>query len=101
VVLQVPDFGRRFWVYQVVDLRTDSFVQLGAMYGTTPEFYLLVGHDWHGAIPSGITRVFRSPTNTGLVGPRIFQDDTAEDRQAIQSVLSGVMCTRSTITTAR
>jgi hypothetical protein len=34
-LLQVPDFGRRFWVHQVVDLRTDSFVQLGAMYGTT------------------------------------------------------------------
>jgi len=26
VVIQVPDFGERFWVYQVVDLRTDSFV---------------------------------------------------------------------------
>ena len=35
VVVQVPDFGDRFWVYQVVDLRTDSFVQLGKMYGTT------------------------------------------------------------------
>ena len=36
VVVQVPDFGDRFWVYQMVDLRTDSFVQLGKMYGTTP-----------------------------------------------------------------
>ena len=36
VVMQVPDFGDRFWVYQIVDLRTDSFVQLGKMYGTTP-----------------------------------------------------------------
>jgi hypothetical protein len=36
VVIQVPDFGDRFWVYQIVDLRTDSFVQLGKMYGTTP-----------------------------------------------------------------
>ena len=43
VVIQVPDFGDRFWVYQAVDLRTDSFVQLGKMYGTTPGFYLLVG----------------------------------------------------------
>jgi hypothetical protein len=25
VVIQVPDFGDRFWVYQVVDQRTDSF----------------------------------------------------------------------------
>ncbi len=36
VVVQVPDFGDRFWVYQVVDLRTDSFAQLGSMYGTSP-----------------------------------------------------------------
>ena len=41
LVVQVPDFGDRFWVYQVVDQRTDSFVQLGKMYGTKPGFYLL------------------------------------------------------------
>jgi hypothetical protein len=29
VVIQVPDFGERFWVYQIVDLRTDSFADLG------------------------------------------------------------------------
>jgi hypothetical protein len=46
VVIQVPDFGDRFWVYQVVDLRTDGFVQLGKMYGTTPGFYLLAGPNW-------------------------------------------------------
>ena len=73
VVIQVPDFGDRFWVYQVVDLRTDSFVQLGKMYGTTPGFYLLVGPDWNGEVPKGITRVFRSSTNTGLVAPRVAQ----------------------------
>lgn len=78
-------------VYQVVDLRTDSFVQLGKMYNnTTPGFYMLVGPSWKGEVPKGITR-FRSPTNTGLVGPRIFMDDTAEDRKAIQQVLRGVL----------
>src|SRR5262245_6817918 len=41
VVIQVPDFGDRFWVYQIVDSRTDSFATLGRMYGTTPGFYLL------------------------------------------------------------
>src|SRR6516165_12052650 len=29
VVIQVPEFGERFWVYQAVDLRTDGFVQIG------------------------------------------------------------------------
>lgn len=31
VVIQVPDFGDRFWVYQMVDLRSDSFAELGKM----------------------------------------------------------------------
>jgi hypothetical protein len=62
VVIQVPDFGDRFWVYQVVDLRTDGVVQLGKMYGTTPGFYLLVGPNWQGEVPKGITKVFRSST---------------------------------------
>jgi len=88
VVIQVPDFGDRFWVYQVVDLRTDGVVQLGKMYGTTPGFYLLVGPNWHGEVPKGITKVFRSPTNTGFAAPRIFQDDTPEDKKAIQGVLN-------------
>jgi len=91
VVIQVPDFGDRFWVYQVVDLRTDSFVQLGKMYGTTPGFYLLVGPNWKGEGPKGITKVFRSPTNTGMVAPRVAQSDTPEDKRAIQSVLPGIM----------
>lgn len=91
VVVQVPDFGDRFWVYQVVDLRTDSFVQLGKMYGTTPGFYLLIGPAWNGEVPKGITRVFRASSNTGLVAPRVAQEDTPEDKRAIQAVLPGIM----------
>lgn len=91
VVIQAPDFGNRFWVYQVVDSRTDGFAQLGKMYGTTPGFYLLVGPDWHGEIPKGITKVFRASTNTGNVIPRVFLDDTQEDRSEIQDVLKGIM----------
>ncbi len=91
VVIQVPDFGDRFWVYQIVDLRTDSFAQLGKMYGTQPGFYLLAGPGWNGEVPKGITKVFRSPTSTGLAAPRIFQDDTPQDKKAIQSVLPSIV----------
>ncbi|MBV4359041.1 DUF1254 domain-containing protein [Pinibacter aurantiacus] len=91
VVIQVPDFGKRFWVYQIVDLRTDGFVQLGQMYDTKPGFYLLVGPNWNGKVPGGIAKVFRSSSNTGIVGPRIFMDDTPEDRAAIQPVLQSVV----------
>jgi hypothetical protein len=91
VVVQVPDFGDRFWVYQIVDCRTDGFATIGAMYATTPGFYLLVGPDWEGEAPAGITRVFRASTNTGFVGPRVFMDDTDEDRQAITPLLQQFM----------
>lgn len=82
-VVQVPDFGERFWVYQVVDQRTDSFVQMGKMYGTAAGFYLLAHQSWDGEVPVGITEVFRYDTRVGVVIPRIFLDDTADDRAEI------------------
>jgi hypothetical protein len=42
-------------------------------------------------VPKGITKVFRSPSNTGIMAPRIFQDDTPEDRKAIQPVIQQIM----------
>lgn len=90
VVVQVPDFGDRFWVYQAVDLRTDGFASLGKLYGTKPGFYLFAGPNWHGQVPKGIRQVFRSSTAVGSFIPRVFMDDTPEDRLAVQSVISKV-----------
>src|SRR5271156_2271110 len=91
VVVQVPDFGDRFWVYQVVDQRTDSFASLGKMYGTEPGFYLLAGSDWAGSAPAGVAKVFRCKTKLGVIIPRVFLDDTAADRRAIQAALTGIV----------
>jgi hypothetical protein len=86
----VPDFGNRFWVYQEVDLRTDSFVDLGSMYGTKPGFCMLVGPNWNGDVPKGITKIFRSKTNSGIVAPRVFMEATAGDKQAVQELVSQI-----------
>ncbi|MFZ0065932.1 MAG: DUF1254 domain-containing protein [Pseudolabrys sp.] len=91
VVVQVPDFGDRFFVYQLTDARTDSFASIGKQYGTKPGHYLLVGPHWNGDVPKGINAVFRSPTDLAAVLPRIFQDDTPEDKAAVQRVVSQVM----------
>lgn len=64
--------------------------RLGSIYGIQPGFYLLAGPDWKGKIPPGITGVFRSSTNTAFVFPRVFQDDTAEDKRVIQTVLQRI-----------
>jgi hypothetical protein len=89
-VIQVPNFGKRFWVYQIVDLRTDYFAELGAMYGTKPGLYLLAGPGWKGKVPKGIAKVFRAKTNTGFVVPRVFQEDRPEDNKAVQVVINGI-----------
>ncbi|WP_019451529.1 DUF1254 domain-containing protein [Cupriavidus sp. BIS7] len=91
VVFQVPDFGNRFWVYQLGDQRTDTLGGAGRMYGTKPGFYMVVGPNWKGKTPKGIQGVYRSPTNIAYIIPRAFLDDTAQDRQAIQPVISQVM----------
>ncbi len=90
VVLQVPDFGDRFWMYELADQRTDSFAQVAKIYGTKPGFYLIVGPDWKGEAPAGVNAVLRSPTNTGVVIPRVFMADTAEDRAAIQPLINQI-----------
>jgi len=91
VVFQVPDFGERFWVYALYDARTDQFAQIGKAYGTKPGFYLMAGPNWTGETPAGITAVVRSSTELAASAPRVFLNDTAEDREAIQPVLNQIM----------
>ena len=90
VVVQIPDVGARFWVFQATDIRTDGFADLGAMYGTKPGFYLLAGPDWNGAVPDGITAAFRAPTNIGTIIPRVFQGDDRGDNTRLQSLLQQI-----------
>jgi hypothetical protein len=91
VVIQVPDFGDRFWVYALYDMRTDQFGHLGKPYGTEPGFYLLAGPNWNGEVPAGITEVVRAPTSIGNAIPRIFMNDTDADRAAIQPLVNQVV----------
>lgn len=91
VVLQVPDFGDRFWVYSLYDARSDEFSRLGRQYDTAPGDYLVVGPNWHGDVPAGIVGVLHAPTELVAMGPRLFVDDTDADRAAVLEILSGVV----------
>ena len=91
VVMQVPDFGERFWTFPVYDARTDEISELGLQYGTKPGFYMVVGPNWKGTTPAGIAGVVRSSTDFAVAMPRIFMNDTAEDHAAIQPALSQIL----------
>ena len=90
VVVQIPDFGDRFWVAAAWDHRTDSFARLGKQYGTKPGSYALVGPNWQGQLPAGITGSFRSPTALAAFCPRVFIEDTPEDRAKVMELLPHV-----------
>ena len=91
VVAQVPDFGDRFWVYALYDHRTNQFGHLGKPYRSRRGFYLLAGPNWKGSKPAGITEVIRCPTALANAIPRVFQNDTPEDKKAIQPVLNQIV----------
>ncbi len=91
LIVQVPDFGDRFWVYQVCDQRTDGFAEIGKMYGSKPGFYLLTGPNWNGKIPDGIQKIFKCSTSLGLIIPRAFQSDDVADKLALQPTLTQIM----------
>jgi hypothetical protein len=90
-VFQVPDFGKRFWVYALYDQRTDEIAEIGQQYGTKPGFYMMVGPNWKGEAPAGINAVVRSSTNLVFAVPRIFKDDTAEDTKAVQPLIDQIV----------
>ena len=90
VVIQVPDFGDRFWTVPVYDARTDQMSELGQQYNTKPGFYMVVGPNWKGETPAGIAGVVRSSTDFAVTMPRIFISDSPEDQAAVQPALSQI-----------
>jgi hypothetical protein len=90
-VIQVPDFGNRFYVYAMYDQRTDEIGRIGQQYGTKPGFYMIVGPRWSGELPKGITAAVRSSTDLVFIVPRIFKDSTPEDTAAVQPVIDQVV----------
>ena len=90
-VIQVPDFGDRFYVYAMYDQRTDEIGRIGKQYGTKPGFYMIVGPNWNGEVPKGITAAVRSSTDLVFVVPRVFKDSTPEDTAAVQPVIDQIV----------
>ena len=90
-VIQVPDFGDRFYVYAMYDQRTDEIGRIGKQYGTKPGFYMIVGPNWNGEVPKGITAAVRSSTDLVFVVPRVFKDATPEDTAAVQPVIDQIV----------
>ncbi len=87
VVFQVPDFGDRFWLYQLGDQRTDAFAELGCMYKTAPGSYLVASEEWDQPIPEGIREVFRCSTRYCYLLPRVYFENCDADRATVMPAI--------------
>src|SRR4030095_1212092 len=90
-VIQVPDFGDRFYVFALYDQRSAEIGRIGKQYGTKPGFYMIAGQNWKGETPKGINAVIRSSTGLVFFVPRVFKDATPEDTAAVLPVINQIL----------
>lgn len=93
IVLSVPDTHGRHYVLALLDLWTDVFASIGKRTtGTGPASFLIVGPDWSGEAPAGVTRTFRSPTRFAwLLGQT--QTNGPADYAAVNAIQDGYTLT--------
>lgn len=79
VVLTAPNSLDLYYSLQFMEMYSDIFAYVGTRAtGGKAGSYLLVGPDWKGETPPGITGVLRCPTPTGLVLLRVGITDRAK-----------------------
>jgi hypothetical protein len=73
MVLKVPDIPGRYYSFAFVDAYFYNFYYVGSRTtGQKAGRYLIVGPDWHGETPEGITQTIHGPTNTIHIYERIY-----------------------------
>ncbi len=89
VILSVPDSHGRYYMVQLVDMRTNSFAYAG---GTATGYkggvFALVGPGWQGTLPPGATRI-NCPTRWVELQPRVHVKDEA-DLPGARAVLNAI-----------
>ena len=72
VVLVVPPISDRYYTFQFMDAYTNDYAYLGQRTTKgTGGTYLLIGPDWNGQVPEGMTPIW-TPTNLAWLVNRIL-----------------------------
>ncbi len=85
MVLSVPPMGDRFWIMQIIDAWNNVPHAPGSRtVGGKGGNFALVGPDWKGALPEGVTEL-RVPTNFVMIGGRTYTGGQ-EDYAAVHAI---------------
>jgi hypothetical protein len=88
VIIVPPMDGKRYFVFQLMDLYTFNFDYIGTRTtGNGGGSFLIAGPEWNGDAPAGITKVIRSETEfVNVVGrTQLFNPDDLEHVEKIQA----------------
>lgn len=85
-ILSVPDMGKRYCLFPMLDAWTNVFASPGTRTtGTAAQAYAITGPGWNGILPFGVTEC-RSPTSIVWILGRIYCTGTEEDYAAVHAL---------------
>ncbi len=85
-VLQIPNENNRYFLLPMLSAWTDVFSVPGTRTtGTKAQNYVIVGPNWKGTLPSGLSEI-KSPTNMIWILGRTYCTGTPEDYEAVHKL---------------
>lgn len=88
MVFSHPDLGKRFYLFEMVDLWMTAFASPGSrIQGGKATNFLLTGPGWKGQIPDGMTHIPVRTRYMVILG-RTYADGTEEDYEAVNVLQS-------------
>jgi hypothetical protein len=79
VILSHPDMGDRYFTFEIASLDSDNFAYAGKRTtGGKAGNFAIVGPDWKGTLPDGVTALSPSRTPTVLIFGRTLVDGAAD-----------------------
>lgn len=89
-VLELPDFGDRYFLFPMLDGWTNVFEVPGKRTtGGKAARYAITGPGWRGTLPEGVVQ-YKSPTDLVWILGRIYCDGTPADYAAVHALQDAV-----------
>jgi hypothetical protein len=86
ILLSYPDMHGRYFLFPIYSQWTNVIAAPGSRtLGTGAQTIAIIGPEWQGILPSGITQEVKSPTNTVFIIGRVYADGTPEDYAAVNA----------------
>ena len=86
IILSYPDMHGRYFLFPIYSIWTNVIAAPGKRtLGTGAQTIAIIGPNWRGTLPWGITQKVKSPSNTVFIIGRVYADGTPEDYAAVNA----------------